>query len=221
MRTHGWGGAPPTDDAEARARIIDAAMTCVDRHGARTNLSDVAAELGITRQTVYRYFPSTDELFTALAQVAAASFIDEVVARVRRITEPAEVVIEALAYTIEALPDDRYLTLLLRTGRSETFTHGVTSTVAMNFGRTLLARTGIDWAALGYDDRELDELVELQLRLIQSLAIDPPDPPRRGRALRIWLRRWLAPAIAFGGDPRPARTDDAGVGGAAARRARS
>ncbi len=68
----------------------------------------------------------------------------------------------------------------------------------MDFGRSLLRRTHIDWEQLGYDDAELDELVEYQLRLIQSLAVTPIAPsgePRTGPQLRAFLRRWLGPAI--------------------------
>ncbi|HNN48194.1 MAG TPA: TetR family transcriptional regulator, partial [Marmoricola sp.] len=51
MGNHGWGGNPPESDAAARQRIIDAAAACIDRHGvAKTTLSDVAQELGVTGQ---------------------------------------------------------------------------------------------------------------------------------------------------------------------------
>ena len=42
---------------------------------AQTTVSDIADAVGITRRTVYRYFTSTEELFTAVADVALSSFI--------------------------------------------------------------------------------------------------------------------------------------------------
>ena len=39
------------------------------------------------------------------------------------------------------------------------------------------------------------ELVEFMLRIFQSLVIDPGRPPHRGKELRAFLRRWVAPAI--------------------------
>lgn len=197
MRRHGWGGAPPADDDEARRRILEAAERCVDRDGAaRASLSDVAAELGVTRQTVYRYHRSTDELFSVLAQRSADEFIDRIVDRMRAHDDPAEALVEGLAYTIESVPGERYLALLLRSG--DAFTRGIISPVAMDFGRSLLDRADVDWAGLGHDERELDGLVELMLRLIQSLAVTPTTPsghPRTGEELRAWLRRWFAPAV--------------------------
>ena len=65
----------------------------------------------------------------------------------------------------------------------------------MGTGRELMKRSDVDWIAAGYDEREREELVEYMLRSLQSLVIDPPDPPRTGPALRTYLRRWIAPAV--------------------------
>ncbi len=55
-----------------------AASRCVDRLGdGGFSLSEVALELGISRPTVYRYFPSTDELFSAVGQYVMTEFSDE------------------------------------------------------------------------------------------------------------------------------------------------
>lgn len=197
MRRHGWAGSLPADDAEARQRILEAAEQCVERDGAmQASLSSVAAELGVTRQTVYRYFPSTDELFSALAERSADEFIDRIVARMRPHDDPAEALVVGLAFGIAAIPDETYLALLLRTG--DAFTQGIISPVAMDFGRSLLDRSHVDWAELGYDEVERDGLVELMLRLIQSLAVTPTTPtgePRTPDQLRAWLRRWFAPVV--------------------------
>ncbi len=197
MRTHGWAGAPPADDAEARQRILAAATHCVDRDGAmQASLSDVATELGVTRQTVYRYFAGTEQLFSALAEEAAEEFIGRIAEQMRPFDDPAEAMVEGVVFTIRRIPEERYLALLLRSG--DAFTRGIISEVAMQFGRSLLGRMHVDWSALGYDADELDGFVEFQLRLIQSLAVSPADPsgrPRTATELRTFLLRWLGPAI--------------------------
>ncbi|MGH3474563.1 MAG: TetR/AcrR family transcriptional regulator, partial [Aeromicrobium sp.] len=69
MGHHGWQGNPPRTEDEARQRIIAATTSCVERLGStKTTVSEVAAELGVTRQTVYRYYPSHAELLGAVAQ---------------------------------------------------------------------------------------------------------------------------------------------------------
>jgi AcrR family transcriptional regulator len=196
VRRHGWRGDPPADEADARQRIIEAAMRCVDRAGPdQFTIAQVAEDLGIIRQTVYRYFPSTEHLFTAVGQYAVADFIDELADHLRAVRVPADWFVEALAMAIERLPDRPYLTLLLASGRTEPFARGITSPEAMAVGREVVKRAPIDWPAHGYDSGDLDELIELMLRVLQSMVIDPPDPPRTPRQLRRFLRRWLAPAL--------------------------
>ena len=61
--------------------------------------------------------------------------------------------------------------------------------------REILLHTHINWAALGYDDATIDGLVEFLLRIIQSMVIAPPEPPRSGSELRAYLHRWIGPAL--------------------------
>jgi AcrR family transcriptional regulator len=195
---HGWRGDPPGSEAEARERIVGAAMRCVDRYGpGKTGLSDVAHELGVTRQTVYRYFAGTDDLLAAVARSAAGSFLDRLSRHLAPVADPVEVVVEALAFTIERLPEERYLSVLLTAGRSGQFFAGVTSPAAVEFARSLLERTAVDWQKAGYSRADLNELGEFALRVLQSLVLDPGTPTRSGPALRVFLRRWVGPAVAY------------------------
>jgi len=194
VKQRGWQGAPPADDAEARERVIAAAMRCIDRHGpTKTGLSDVAAELGVTRQTLYRLFPSTDDLFQAVSIAAADTFVDSMVARVRSIEDPAEMLVECAAFTVERLPQERYLFLLLARGQTH-LTQQFTSSVPAELTHTLLTRLPVDWDAWGIKQRQQDQLVEIYLRTLQSLIVDP-GPPRSRNELRAFLRGWLAPAV--------------------------
>ncbi len=177
-------------------RIIDAAIRCVDRNGpARSTLSDVAADLGVTRQTVYRYFPGTDRLFSAVARAANEAFLDELTRHLEGITGPTDWVVEAVATAVERLPTRSHLTLLLAAGRSDSFAHDVTSSLSVTLSRRLFERAPIDWVAAGYHDQELDELVGFLLRIIQSMIIDPPEPLKTGAELRRYLHRWVGPAV--------------------------
>ncbi len=191
----GWGGKPPRDDDEARERIIDAAMRCIERYGPdKTGLSDVAGELGVIRQTVYRLYRSPDDLLLAVGAAAADDHLDRLAAHVAHLSEPGDAIVEGIAYTFERLPHEPFLVLLLTMGRSEVFLRSVTSPQAMAFGRSMLARMDVDWAAGGYDADELDGLIEFGLRVLQSLVLDPQ--PKRSRAeLSAFLQRWVAPSV--------------------------
>jgi AcrR family transcriptional regulator len=195
VRTHGWSGSAPATDEEAIARILDAASKAIDERGADFSIADVARTLGVTRQTVYRYFPSTDALLVAAAVHAASGFLDRLTAHLQGITDPAEAVAEAVATALEWLPKDKHLGLVIAPGRPNAHTEGVTSDVALDFADSMVRRFDVDWAGLGFTDADLDELAEHLLRIIQSFVIDPGRPPRQGDELRQYLRRWVGSAV--------------------------
>jgi hypothetical protein len=72
----------------------------------------------------------------------------------------------------------------------------VTSDIAISFGRSILQTFDFDWAATGFTDHKLDELVEVMLRMLQSLTVDPGRPARRGLELRRFLQQWIGPSVA-------------------------
>jgi AcrR family transcriptional regulator len=195
VRTHGWSGSAPATDDEAVARILDAAGKAIDERGADFSIADVARTLGVTRQTVYRYYPSTDALLVAAAVHAAGEFLERLAQHLRGITEPVEAVAEAIATALEWLPKEKHIGLLVVPGRANAHTESVTSDVALHFANSMLRRFDVDWAGLGFTDEELNELAEHLLRIIQSFVIDPGRPPRTGESLRDYLRRWVGGAI--------------------------
>lgn len=198
MRTHGWSGSAPATDDEAIARILAAAGKAIDERGADFSIADVARTLGVTRQTVYRYFPSTDALLVAAAVHAASDFLDRLAAHIKGMTDPVEAVTESIATSLAWLPQDKHIGLLVAPGRANAHTESVTSDVAVDFARAMLHKMDVDWAAVGYTEAELDELAEFVLRIIQSFVIDPGRPPRTGAALRNYLMRWVGSAVASG-----------------------
>jgi AcrR family transcriptional regulator len=204
MRTHGWSGSAPATDEEAIARILAAAGKAIDERGADISIADVARTLGVTRQTVYRYFSSTEALLVAAAVHSAADFLDRLAAHLQGVTDPVEAVTEAIATALEWLPKDKHIGLLVVPGRADAHTESVTSDVALRFGNAMVRRFDIDWTANGFSDQELDELAEHLLRIIQSFMIDPGRPPRTGQALREYLRRWVGPIVLTARSSRPA-----------------
>ncbi|MGV0716258.1 TetR/AcrR family transcriptional regulator [Mycolicibacterium sp. XJ662] len=195
MRTHGWSGSTPATDDEAIERILDAAGKAIDARGAEFSIADVARTLGVTRQTVYRYFPSTDALLQASAQRAATDFLDRLADHLQGLTDPREAVTEGIATALEWIPKDKHIGLLLMPGKANTFSQTVTSDVALQFADSLLHRFDVDWSGLGFAENDLEELAEHLLRIIQSFVIDPGRPPRQGLELRDYLRRWVGAAL--------------------------
>ncbi len=194
MRRHGWSGDIPRDDEEAAGRILAAARRAIDS-GQPATVSTIAQSLGVTRQTVYRYFPTQEALLAATALSSIDGFLDRLADRLGTIDEPTRAVVESIAYTLEQLSQDRYLRLVVEPGKASAFTTGVTSDLAIGFGRSILERFDIDWAAAGFGDDKLNGLVEFMLRTLQSFIVDPGGPGRQGAGLREYLDDWIAPAI--------------------------
>ncbi|MDR7086350.1 AcrR family transcriptional regulator [Aeromicrobium panaciterrae] len=198
MRSHGWGGRPPCDAEEARARILVATVARIAEVGT-TSTSEIADLLGVTRQTVYRYFPTTNDLLNAASLYAVGdlqnNLVEHMVKHLQGSGDPAEAIVEVVAYVYEHLRDDPVLSRLVAPGQISSTLSGLTLPSSIALGVKILSDFGVDWSAFGLAEDEQVELVEHLLRMLQSFFLDPGDPARDGQELRSYLRRWVAPAL--------------------------
>jgi AcrR family transcriptional regulator len=221
MRSRGWAGSTPASDEEAIARILDAVDEVVAQHGSAMSLADVARKLGVTRQTVYRYFPNADALLIASSMRAVNGFIDQVADHVGGLNDPVTAIVESVSFGIENLGGDPQLeNLLTRRQEGEAVT-SLTSDTAITFCLSVFHRFDVDWRLHGFDAAALRELAEMTLRTVQSLLTDHGQRQRDGIALRRFITRWLGPAILY---PRMASLSiherDASSPGASQQKAR-
>src|SRR6266542_6875633 len=93
-----------------RAAILDAAAHALSEHRGRTSMADVAAAAGVSRATLYRYYPDREALLDALASHAladaAARLADAGLDRA-----PVEQAIERIVRALTAV-GDRYAVLI-------------------------------------------------------------------------------------------------------------
>ena len=197
MRSRGWAGSTPSSDEEAISRILSAVDEEVAERGAAIRLADIARRLGVTRQTVYRYFPNADALLMASSMRAVDGFIDQAVEHVRGLNDPVTALVESLSFGVENLIGDPQLeSLLTRRIEGEAVT-SLTSDTATALCLSVFGRLDVNWELHGFDTAALHELAEMFLRTVQSLLIDPGPQERDGIALRRFITRWLGPAILF------------------------
>ncbi|MFT4127387.1 MAG: helix-turn-helix domain-containing protein [Gordonia sp. (in: high G+C Gram-positive bacteria)] len=196
MRTHGWGGCVPATDDEAIGRILAATREVIDERGAATTLADVARLLGVTRQTVYRYFPSTEALLAATALDATEEFMAGIATRLVGVGEPDVAVIMGVTAVLDTLADDRYMGILLQPGHQSIGAIGqFTSAGARAFARSMVDRMDVDWMGCGYADDDIDLVVEIILRTLQSMIIDPGGDRLSVTDRALLLDRWLGAAV--------------------------
>lgn len=197
MRSRGWAGSTPASDEEAIARILDAVDEVIAEHGAALRLADVARRLGVTRQTVYRYFPNADALLIASGMRAVDGFIDQVVQHVEGINDPVSALVECIAFAVEKLTGDPQLEGLLTGQQDGAAPTSLSSDTAKAFCLSFFRRLDVDWELHGFDKVGLEDLAEMTLRTVQSMLTDPGASPRSGVALRRFVARWLGPAILY------------------------
>ena len=174
--------------------------------GSSMRIADVARALGVTRQTVYRYFPGTQALLVASALRSADGFLDRLAAHLKGVTDPVVAVTEGFAFAVEELASDNQVEFVLNQRHDGGQTISIVSDTALAFARSMLHRFDIDWEQHGFDEASLDELNEFSLRVLHSFLADPGRPPRTADDLRRYLIRWIGPAIAY---PQMVRAMDA------------
>lgn len=197
MRSHGWSGNAPASDEEAIDRILDAAAAMIAEPGSTVRIADVARSLGVTRQTVYRYFPGSDALLISVAMRSANGFLDQLARHLEGLTDPVEAMVESMAFSVENLAGDERIRFLLGESGQAGTTVSLTGDAAITFGRSMLRRFDVDWESRGFDDDAVDELAEFTLRLLHSYLVDRGPAPYDGAQLRRFFARWLGPALAW------------------------
>jgi AcrR family transcriptional regulator len=190
VRTHGWAGDPPATDDEAVERIVAAARACLDERGAGADLAQVAERLGVTRQTVYRYFPSRRALFETVAAERVDALVDRLAAHLGGTGapgDPGEAVVEVVLHCVRVLPDDPQLAFIAEPGRGDAL---IMTADAPRLTAAVLDRLPIDLGRLGPEERAV--LAEHMVRLLQSLLLDESTAARDDADLRRFLRACLA-----------------------------
>jgi AcrR family transcriptional regulator len=198
-RTRPWAGDPPTLHDAARERLLEAATRCVARDGmAGANVAAVAAEAGVSRPTVYRYFADRQALIEATLMHAGRDLAERLGARLRRLATPAEMAVEAMCFALQEIPREPVLGAMWTEAALDAgAVAGITRPPALAWSRGAVQDLV---RAAGWSGQTADEAIEVMLRLLLSL-LAAPEPRRSDAALRAFLLRRLVPALGLA-DPR-------------------
>jgi AcrR family transcriptional regulator len=102
---------------DARQRILEATYACVARWGlSKTTVEDAAREAGLSRSTVYRYFPGgRDELVDAVVSWQHLKFFGRLYEEVHGASSLEEVLERGLVFARRAVLEHEVLQMVLRT----------------------------------------------------------------------------------------------------------
>ena len=92
------------DDEEARRRLLEAAGRCIVRRGnAQIRMAEVADEAGVSRSTLYRYFPNRDEVLLGLMLARVDTALGELVRSLRDPDDPVRSLPEMVLARVESV----------------------------------------------------------------------------------------------------------------------
>ena len=187
-----WDGDPP-QAAAARERLLAATSRCIARDGlAGTSIAAVAAEAGVSRQTVYRYFAGRDELAKQTIFSTAEALSEQIASHVAQLTDPADIVVEALVLGLAEVRSDPVLHAIWDSASPDGLVAEIiTHPAGIAWARRPLARA-VELA--GWSDADADTAIEFFLRISLSLMISA-SPERSDEELRVFLYRHLIPGL--------------------------
>jgi AcrR family transcriptional regulator len=179
-----------------RKKILAAAeLAFLERGFTRTSLAEVAAAAGVSTASVFRHFPTKDDLFVGVVQAILAE---------AHLPDPAQVGLEPWAQAYAALLTRPEIIAVLRLLIAEAVAHAslVQAFYAEMKGPLFaplvrhLAASGVDHPPLAA--RQLAGLIEGHVLLRGLLEpSDPPDPAHLAdvvsEALATWRSRFQAP----------------------------
>lgn len=187
-------GEPGT---RTRERILDGAMAAIARHGlAKLGMRDVSQSAGVSRGTLYRYFPSREELLQSLAAFERQRFrarAEAALATAPPGTSRLEVALQLVTTYVREHPAIQRVietepAFVLGYLRAEFPTLRATTGT---FLAPLLAQTDPVRRGLA----TTDQLVDWMTRVMISAVLFPdPDPDRMAQALTAVYRLLQVPA---------------------------
>jgi TetR/AcrR family transcriptional regulator len=191
VRIHGTASTTDLDDT-----ILDTARTVFETYGVRrANIEDVALRAGVSRSTIYRRFPTKDELFERVVRREAELFFNTL-DQATTGCDPQQAVIEAFALGVRLVQDSP---LYSRIAESEPELFGMFSRshvfpigqFADGIAHTL-RRCGAD-----IPEQDLANIADILLRVALGIIVFPTDrlDTSDHAAVRDYAARYLVPII--------------------------
>jgi AcrR family transcriptional regulator len=176
-----------------RARILDAAFEAVSSFGlSRLTVEDVAREAGLSRQSVYRYFGSKDELIAALVIREEEAFLDGVREAHARHTELEAAMREAVLFCLRTLREHPLLDRLLAS-EPESLLPYLTTRAGPVVARAREVLEDLAAERVGVRSGLVHRTADVAVRAIISYALTPSDDDPEDVARE--LARILASAL--------------------------
>jgi AcrR family transcriptional regulator len=198
---------------ETGERILEAAAGQAEDFGLRRfTMDDVARRVGVSRVTVYRYFPRKDRLVEAVLMHELRRFLAAVDAAVEPYETVEERLVEGFVFTLTLLRKHRLLNRLLRT-EPELILPSLTTKGApvLEAGREFIARFAHQEAEegrLALSDEDVQGVSEMLARAVLSFLLTPDSVlgMRTPQEIRRFAEHYLTPILRGLSTSQPGRS---------------
>lgn len=167
-------------DTPIPKRLLDAALEAATIHGiSKLSMGDVARRADLSRQTLYRHYPSKDALVAAVVTAETTQLIEQVVAAALEHTDPQDSLEAGLLAALTVLRDHPLLDRLVRTEPEALLPLLTTDTspVMVQVRSVVEAILTEGSPDLTHDAVALRRFADVVTRLLISYAVSAPDDP--------------------------------------------
>ena len=194
--------AAPSAADETSERILEAGARQAEDFGLRRfTIDDVARRVGMSRVTIYRYFPRKDQLIEAILLRELRRFLDSVDAAIAPYDTVEERLVEGFVFTLKFLRRHALLNRLLRT-EPELILPSLTvkGGPVLDAGREFIARFAYREAEegrLALSDEDVAGVSEMLARAVLSFVLTPQSVLglETEQEIRHFAEHYLAPVL--------------------------
>ncbi|MFK7977692.1 MAG: TetR/AcrR family transcriptional regulator [Halioglobus sp.] len=182
----------------AQTIILNAAKACYLRVGvAKTTAADIAREAGVSRATLYRRFPSHNDIFLAVLARDSLEIVAVCEEKLAGITDPAEHAIEGILFVLdEIVRRPLHAHLFSSVGEPWALAQVLgTSDMRDLSMQMMLAIPSMQKPNDAQTQEQIAHLAEWILRILISYAAAPSQLARNRDEMRTLLHTTLAPTL--------------------------
>ncbi|MCX2980826.1 TetR/AcrR family transcriptional regulator [Halieaceae bacterium IMCC14734] len=179
--------------------ILNAAHKCYLKDGiSKTGMREVALAAGVARSTLYRYFPSRDDVLVAVIKQEMDAANRSIQSRLSRYSEPQDIIVEGLILALREIPRRPLLRAVFASDEDATARRIVWgSQLIVGFGEELMENVIGPALAVGLLKNEVkpEIMIEWVYRVLLSFLTLPSNWIRNDKQLRTTLHALLVPVL--------------------------
>lgn len=183
----------------ATERAMEAAIVCFCRSGiSNSSMEDIAAEAGMARSTLYRYFKDKDELIIAVMEQESIALAKELAGKITVKLNFAEFIIEGMLLALIYVPKHPVLGNMFAPESLATSSRIVLMTNHLSQVGIDIIKPAIHTAKLAKlipSDLSAELLMDWLIRILFSLLTMPSNITESYEQKRVLLETMLLPAL--------------------------